>query len=36
MDMVEMYEVKLIGCSVPGDGGNEAEGEIRVDSLVSG
>lgn len=36
MDVVATYEVELTGCSVPGDGGNEAEVEVQVDAWVSG
>lgn len=35
MDVVDLYEVELTGCGIPGDGRNEAEGEIQGDSLVS-
>lgn len=34
--VVEMNQVELTGFRVPGDGGNEAEGVIQDDSLVSG
>lgn len=36
LDMAEMNVGQLTGFSVPGDGGNEAEGEIHFGSLASG
>lgn len=36
MDTVEISRVGVAGFSVPGDGGNETEGEIQLDCLVSG
>lgn len=30
MDVVDMYEMELAGCGIPGDGRHEAEGEIQL------